>query len=311
MPGRSLRDELLSGRRRGRKKRVKWPWVIAVLVVAIALLAGYGASVVGDDRDPRKGDASLRSAEPSASGGREEESSEEEGVPVEEDAPAAAEEVPDPGSNGAASADSSAVRKNISALEVVEPRDVGGYERELFGQAWYDEDRNGCDTRNDILGRDLEDVEYKPGTRDCKVLGGVLDDWYSGRKITFTSGSNTSRLVQIDHVVPLSWAWKHGANTWSDETRRRFANDPVNLNASDDQENMRKSDSGPGTWMPSNDKAACRYVQRFALVLKKYDLGIDLRDRAMMRGVLDECDAGDAFGPFLSKSELKALRLGR
>ena len=31
-----------------------------------------------------------------------------------------------------------------------------GYDRDLFGQAWADVDRNGCDTRNDILRRDLD-----------------------------------------------------------------------------------------------------------------------------------------------------------
>ena len=33
-----------------------------------------------------------------------------------------------------------------------------GYDRALFGQAWADVDRNGCDTRNDILQRDLTDI---------------------------------------------------------------------------------------------------------------------------------------------------------
>ena len=36
-----------------------------------------------------------------------------------------------------------------------------GYERELFGPAWADVDRNGCDTRNDILRRDLANMREK------------------------------------------------------------------------------------------------------------------------------------------------------
>jgi hypothetical protein len=30
-----------------------------------------------------------------------------------------------------------------------------GYERDKFGQAWFDTNRNACDTRSDILARDL------------------------------------------------------------------------------------------------------------------------------------------------------------
>ncbi|MDQ1622392.1 MAG: hypothetical protein QOH19_810 [Actinomycetota bacterium] len=43
-----------------------------------------------------------------------------------------------------------------------------GYSREQFGQAWADIDRNGCDTRNDMLRRDLTALGLKPGTRDCR-----------------------------------------------------------------------------------------------------------------------------------------------
>lgn len=76
-----------------------------------------------------------------------------------------------------------------------------GYDRDLFGQAWADTDRNGCDTRNDILRRDLDNVEFRADTNCCVVVSGVLDDPYSGRSFTFVRGQGTSELVQIDHVV--------------------------------------------------------------------------------------------------------------
>ena len=56
-----------------------------------------------------------------------------------------------------------------------------GYDRDHFGAGWVDVDRNGCDTRNDILARDLTGETFKPGTRDCVVLTGTLADPYSGR----------------------------------------------------------------------------------------------------------------------------------
>ncbi|MEQ7740009.1 hypothetical protein, partial [Escherichia coli] len=44
-----------------------------------------------------------------------------------------------------------------------------GYTRDEFGPAWADIDRNGCDTRNDILARDLTGATFKAGTNNCVV----------------------------------------------------------------------------------------------------------------------------------------------
>ena len=84
-----------------------------------------------------------------------------------------------------------------------------GYDREQFGPAWSDVDRNGCDTRNDILKRDLAGETFKPGTHDCVVLTGTLSDPYTGKKISFSRGQGTSEAVQIDHVI----ARQHGGRT--------------------------------------------------------------------------------------------------
>ena len=72
-----------------------------------------------------------------------------------------------------------------------------GYTRAQFTH-WSDLDRNGCDARNDTLKRDLTEVIYKAGTRDCKVISGLLLDPYSGKVITFSS---TKSNIDIDHVV--------------------------------------------------------------------------------------------------------------
>ena len=92
----------------------------------------------------------------------------------------------------------------LAALEVKGRAPRTGYDRDLFGSGWVDTDRNGCDTRNDVLARDLTGETYKPGTRSCVVLTGSLADPYSGRTIPFTRGQGTSDDVQIDHVVALS-----------------------------------------------------------------------------------------------------------
>ncbi len=48
-----------------------------------------------------------------------------------------------------------------------------GYDRDRFGSAWADTDSNKCDTRDDILIRDLVDVKFRSGK--CKVASGALD----------------------------------------------------------------------------------------------------------------------------------------
>lgn len=79
-----------------------------------------------------------------------------------------------------------------------------GYDRVEFGQRWADIDRNGCDTRNDVLDRDLTNTTYKPGTHDCVVLTGTLISPYTGEIISFVPGRGTSSEIQIDHVVALA-----------------------------------------------------------------------------------------------------------
>ena len=42
----------------------------------------------------------------------------------------------------------------------------------VFGPAWADVDRNGCDQRNDVLHRDLTEVQVREGTQGCVVIAG-------------------------------------------------------------------------------------------------------------------------------------------
>lgn len=183
-----------------------------------------------------------------------------------------------------------------ATLDVLEQIPTGGtttadYDRDQFGQRWADTDRNGCDTRNDILRRDLIDLQLKPGTNGCVVLTGTLEDLYTGQTIDFLRGQGTSELVQIDHVWALSLSWDHGAATWSIEQRERFANDPLNLQAVDGSANASKSDSGPGEWLPSDSDAWCEYIARFVLIADVYALTLAPADRATSEAVLAGCTA--------------------
>ena len=164
-----------------------------------------------------------------------------------------------------------------------------GYERSQFGPAWSDVDRNGCDTRNDILYRDLTSIVYKSGTRDCVVLSGVLVDPYSGEKISFERGFRSSMEVQIDHVVALSNAWQTGAFKLSYEKRRDFANDPMNLLAVKGRLNSQKGDGDAATWLPPRKNIRCAYVSQQIVVKAKYGLWITPPEKAAMQSLLAKC----------------------
>jgi len=164
-----------------------------------------------------------------------------------------------------------------------------GYDRDLFGQAWADVDRNGCDTRNDVLRRDLTSFVLKRGSRGCVVLSGTLHDAYTGATIPFVRGQQTSMAVQIDHVVALSDAWQKGAQKWSADKRERFANDPLNLLAVDGPSNSRKGDGDAATWLPPAKAYRCRYVARQVAVKQAYGVWVTAAEKAAIARVLGTC----------------------
>lgn len=166
-----------------------------------------------------------------------------------------------------------------------------GYSRDQFGAAWADVDHNGCDTRNDILNRDLTDKTYKANTHDCVVASGVLQDPYTGTRIDFVRGQDTSTAVQIDHVVALSDAWQKGAQQLTEDERRNLANDPYNLLAVDGPSNQRKSDGDAATWLPANTGFRCEYVARQIGVKQKYRLWVTQAEHDAMANVLATCPA--------------------
>ena len=164
-----------------------------------------------------------------------------------------------------------------------------GYTRDQFGQAWADVDRNGCDTRNDILNRDLTEIVYKAGTRNCVVAGGTLVDRYSGETINFVRGNVTSMEVQIDHVVALSNAWQTGAFKLTADQRKALANDPLNLLAVKGRLNSQKGDGDAATWLPPLKSFRCVYIAQQIAVKAKYSLWVVAPEKAAMSAILAKC----------------------
>ncbi|WP_311316816.1 MULTISPECIES: DUF1524 domain-containing protein [unclassified Curtobacterium] len=147
-------------------------------------------------------------------------------------APSVTNQLHDAGLVDGDSINAPAVRKLLAEIPATAAAPTTTYDRDSFGPAWADTDHNGCDQRNDVLARDLTAVTYKPGTHDCVVLTGTLADPYTGQEISFTHGSTTSTAVQIDHMVPLSWAYQHEASTWTEQRREQLATDLNNLTPS-------------------------------------------------------------------------------
>ncbi|WP_246236440.1 HNH endonuclease family protein [Actinomadura chibensis] len=182
-----------------------------------------------------------------------------------------------------ASGDGKRARADLSGLRIASEGRGTGYARDEFGTRWKDTDHNGCDQRNDVLARDLRDVEKKG---ECVVLAGVLHDPYSGKTITFAK--KDAAEVQIDHVYPLALAWRMGASRWSEDRREQFANDHENLLAVWGVPNRQKSDSGPGEWKPQKD-FQCAYAVKYIAVAKKYSLPVTSPDHDALQTFLGRC----------------------
>ncbi|WP_369055689.1 GmrSD restriction endonuclease domain-containing protein [Kineococcus terrestris] len=238
----------------------------AALALAAALLAGCtpgGSSASGPS-------ASGSSASPSAS--------------PSTSAPAAPSPFSPPPAEEAG--DALAV---LATLPVKGRAPRAGYDRERFGPAWADVDGNGCDTRNDVLQRDLATFVVRPGSQGCVVASGELRDPYSGRTIAFERGPDTSSAVQVDHVVALSDAWQTGAQAWDTAERTAFANDPLNLLAVDGPLNQAKGDADAATWLPPVRSSRCPYVARQIAVKAAYGLWVKPAERDAMAEVLAGC----------------------
>jgi Protein of unknown function (DUF1524) len=166
------------------------------------------------------------------------------------------------------------------------------YHRYRFGEAWSDDvnvefGHNGCNTRDDILRRDLADLVVRPGT--CYAQSGLLHDPYTGESIAFTRGPQTSDAVQIDHLVALADAWYKGARGWDDQRRRDFANDPRNLVAVGGQANFDKAFRDAASWLPPNAGFRCEFIARQVAVKTAYQLWVSAKERHTMRDVLASC----------------------
>lgn len=175
----------------------------------------------------------------------------------------------------------------LATLPVKPRASRAGYARDQFGPPWHDINKDGCDTRDDILRRDLTDIRVAPGKRGCVVEAGVLADPYTATRMNFQRGRGST--VDIDHVVALSDAWSTGAAGWEPAVRLALANDPLNLLAVDASTNRAKGDGDAATWLPPNRAFRCPYVARQIAVKARYGLWVTADEHDAIARVLADC----------------------
>jgi hypothetical protein len=183
-------------------------------------------------------------------------------------------------------------REQLSRLEVRGWDRTSDFKRYQFGKAWSDDvnvefGHNGCNTRDDILRRDLQNLVVRRGT--CYAQSGTLVDPYSGETIEFVRSPETSNAVEIDHVVALADAWYKGARSWDPQRRLDFANDPRNLLAVSPKANFDKAFRDAASWLPSDEAFRCDFVARQIEVKTAYGLWLAAKERKAMEAVLAGC----------------------
>ncbi|QCB51792.1 DUF1524 domain-containing protein [Rhodococcus sp. PAMC28707] len=275
------------------KGRRKWPWITGAVVSGLLII---GVVDPTGSRDTAAQEAAVAAA--SATTTSTSKAAIATTSPV---APSSAATTPEsmlapvPAALAVENADgANAALTLLATLPIKGRAPKTGYDREMFGQAWTDDvtvegGRNGCDTRNDILRRDLTAITVKPGSNGCAVQTGTLADTYTATTISFVRGTDTSSAVQIDHMVALSNAWQTGAQQLDPATRANLANDPRNLQAVDGPANQQKSDGDAATWLPSNTAYRCTYVARQVEVKAAYGLWVTQPEHDAITRVLGDC----------------------
>lgn len=189
---------------------------------------------------------------------------------------------------GTASADSASGPSLVDAVNALTVADEvrEGYDRSLF-KHWIDEDKDGCNTRKEVL---IAEAVVAPAIgANCDISGG---QWYSYYDDTYV---NESTGLDIDHLVPLAEAWDSGARDWTPAKRMAYANDlgaDIPLIAVTARSNRSKADQDPATWMPTSEAARCRYVFEWVSDKTRWGLTIDSAERDVLLQRARACPPG-------------------
>jgi hypothetical protein len=166
----------------------------------------------------------------------------------------------------------------LSTLKIAS-EDRTGYDRDAVFPGWRDLDRDGCNTRCEVLADEKRfDLPDLPS-------GG----WFSVYDNVTTSNSSS---FDIDHVIPMAEAWDSGGNVWSAERWTAFGNDlgdSRSLRAVSASSNRSKGDSDPGAWLPPYSGFRCQYAAEWVAVKSRWSLTVDPAEHAALTATLSSC----------------------
>ena len=157
------------------------------------------------------------------------------------------------------------------------------YDRDQFG-GWIDSDGDCQNTRNEVLIEESQVPVTFRTNQECYVTEGLWHDPYTGR--TFTDPP----MLDVDHVVPLYEAHLSGAQNWSREKKRRYANDlqdKDHLIAVERGANQSKGARDPANWLPPNEEYHKTYITNWLAIKKEWGLSMDAEEARVIQRILN------------------------
>jgi hypothetical protein len=172
-------------------------------------------------------------------------------------------------------------RRMLTQLKVARPLSIRGYSRKRFQPRWAHH-KGRCSVREVVLARDGRRVRRDVA---CHPVRGVWYSAYDGKVL------KSEKLVDVDHVVPLAYAWRSGASRWSQARRRAFANDLIRpeLITVSHSANIAKGGQGPQSWRPQRRRHWCRYATSWITVKHHYRLFVTRQERTALFNMLRTC----------------------
>lgn len=169
-------------------------------------------------------------------------------------------------------------KAQLAKLHVAPEKSVNYNRAEQFGRSFQTGVVGGLEHR------DIPNATFVSSSSTSRASGGSFVDPYSGKTVTIVKGS--SQDTAVDHVVALSEAYKSGADSWSQEQRLKYANDPNVLAVVDHGVNSAKSDYDASQWLPSYAPAQCRFVIAQISIKSSYNLNVDSKEKEALSSVL-------------------------
>jgi hypothetical protein len=153
------------------------------------------------------------------------------------------------------------------------------YNRDNVFSGWKDLDRNGCNTRCEVLAEE----------KRFDLPGFPNGGWFS---VFDNVSTDNASSFDIDHVIPLAEAWDSGGQEWDATRWLVFGNDlddSRSLRAVSASSNRSKSDRDPAEWMPPATTFRCQYAAEWIALKSRWSLLVDPAEHNALATTLASC----------------------